>query len=259
LKAFETIALSEPDKGLLEVTLSRPNQLNALNMQTIDDLSHLIRELQGPLQGKYQVVLLRGEGRAFSSGGDLTEFLTIYPEDKSIIENYIAKFLRLTKVWYELPIPTIASVHGAVAGGGASLALACDIRIAAENTKFQFVFSRIGLIPDMGAHYLLPKIIGEAKSLDLLYTGRPVSSKEALEIGLVHQVVEGLTLQEKTIEYARPYLDGPLKVYQHIKQLIKSNQMTLDEILNQETTIQTDRFKSEEFKRFINQFLQKKK
>ena len=259
LLSYETLLLEELDDGLLEVTLSRPKQLNALNMVTVDELFHLINELKNPHTQKYYAIIIRGAERAFSSGGDLNEFLTIYEEHDSVIENYIAKFQRLTKSWYELPIPTIASLHGAVAGGGASLALASDIRIAADNTKIQFIFSRIGLIPDMGAHYLLPRLVGEANSLEWLYTGRPIQSEEALTKGLIHKIVPLEELQRQTIEYAGIYKHGSKEVYKHIKQLIKTNHLSLDQILNQETVIQTDRFKNHEFKDKIQNFFTKKK
>jgi 2-(1,2-epoxy-1,2-dihydrophenyl)acetyl-CoA isomerase len=199
LRKYETIDITEPESGVLEVTFSRPIQLNAINSQMVDELFHLTSELRGTLADKYNAIIICGAGRAFCSGGDLKEFLSIYEKDESTVENYIAKFLRLSKILYELPIPTIASMHGAAAGGGASIALACDIRIAAKNTNIQFNFSRIGLIPDMGAHYLLPKILGESKSLEVLYTGRPIPSDEALEWGLVHQLVADEDLKQKTM------------------------------------------------------------
>ena len=259
MRSYETISIDEPENGLLEVTLSRPNQLNALNMLMADELMHLASDLIGHLYYKYKAVIIRGAGRAFCSGGDLKEFLGVYDQERYMIENYISNILRLAKTWYELPIPTIACLHGAVAGGGASLALASDIRIASENTQIQFIFSRIGLIPDMGAHYLLPKLVGEATSLDLLYTGRPILSDEALQIGLVHQVVGNEELQQKTIEYARHFNSGPLDVYTQIKKLIKKNNSSIDEILNQETIIQSKRFKSPEFRVFIENFFKDKK
>ncbi|MFP5109457.1 enoyl-CoA hydratase/isomerase family protein [Neobacillus sp. C211] len=183
MKNYETLIITEPKNRLLEVTLSRPKQLNALNTLMLNELFNLTSELRGNLSDKYNAIIISGAGRAFCSGGDLKEFLGIYEKENSIIETYISKFLRLSKILNELPIPTIACLHEAVAGGGASIALACDIRIAAKNTQIQFNFSRIGLIPDMGAHYLLPKLIGEARSLELLYTGRPILSEEALRIG----------------------------------------------------------------------------
>ncbi|MGG3469717.1 enoyl-CoA hydratase/isomerase family protein [Neobacillus pocheonensis] len=254
---YETLLITEPKDGLLEVTLSRPKQLNALNMLMIDELFHLTSELRGPLLDKYHAIIFSGAGRAFCSGGDLKEFLGIYEKDHSTIENYISKFLRLSKVLYELPIPTIASLHGAVAGGGASIALACDIRIAAKQTNIQFNFSRIGLIPDMGAHYFLPLLIGEANSLEVLYTGRPILSEEALKIGLIHQVAEGEDLKRQTFEYASQFENMAPQVFRHIKQLIKNRNYSLDQILNLETIIQTERFKSKEFGEAIGRFFEK--
>ncbi|MFJ7729900.1 enoyl-CoA hydratase/isomerase family protein [Neobacillus sp. NPDC097160] len=255
MKDYKYLILAEPETGILEVTLSRPKQLNALSMNMVDELFHLTSELRGALANKYKVVIIRGDGRAFCSGGDIKEFLNIYEQDNSTIENYISKILRFAKVWYELPIPTIASLHGAVAGGGASLALACDIRIAAENTKIYFNFSRIGLIPDMGAHYLLPKLIGEARSLEIFYTGRPILPSEAIQIGLVNQVVGNEELQQQSVEYARQFTAG--NVYKHIKQLVKASNDSLDLTLHQEAILQTERFKSKEFKEYMDVFFNK--
>lgn len=259
MRNYETIAMNEPARGVLEITLLRPKQLNALSELLVDELLHVISELKGSLAGQYQAAIIRGSGRAFSSGGDIKDFLTLYEQDITVIENYIAKFSRLAQAWYELPLPTIASIHGNVAGGGASLALASDIRIAAEDTQIQFIFSRIGLIPDMGAHYLLPKTVGEARSLELLYSGRPVPSEEALRIGLVHQVVPNDRLQDQSVAYASQYLQGAIDVYRKIKQLVKGHDRSVDQILNLETVLQAERFKSAELKEFVQHFFEEKK
>ena len=167
MDSFKTLLIDNSNPGLFTITLNRPKALNALNEEMIDELYRVTTYLKST--NEYKAVILRGAGRAFCSGGDLRSFENIYDKGKEVIEQFISKFLRFSKTWYELPIPTIACLRGAVAGGGASLALASDIRIASDTTSIQFIFSKIGLIPDMGAHYLLPKIIGEAKAMELLY------------------------------------------------------------------------------------------
>ena len=257
MKDYQTVELEEVQEGILYVTLSRPNQLNAINPEMIDELCSVVTHIRST--ERYKAVILRGSGKAFCSGGDLRSFEKIYDRGKDEIESFIAKFLRFSKLWYDLPVPTIACLHGAASGGGASLALACDIRIADPSTKIQFVFSKIGLIPDMGAHYLLPKIIGEAKALEVLYFGNPIHADEALRMGLIHQVSEESELEEAVLRYASQFKQTSSTSNQIIKRLVKrSSQTSLDEILNEETFYQTECFKTEEFQAYIKRFIKSK-
>jgi 2-(1,2-epoxy-1,2-dihydrophenyl)acetyl-CoA isomerase len=253
LKDYQTVEMEEVQEGILSVTLSRPNQLNAINPEMIDELCSVATHIRSA--DRYKAVILRGSGKAFCSGGDLRSFEKIYNRGKDEIQSFIAKFLRFSKLWYDLPVPTIACLHGAASGGGASLALACDIRIAAPSTKLQFVFSKIGLIPDMGAHYFLPKIIGEAKALEVLYLGNPIHTEEALRLGLIHQICEESDLEEVVLRYASQFKHTSTNSNKIIKRLVKrSSQTSLDEILNEETLYQTECFKTEEFQGYIKRF-----
>lgn len=257
MKDYQTVELEEVSDGLLYVTLSRPNQLNAINPEMIDQLCSVATHIRST--DRYKAVVLRGAGKAFCSGGDLRSFEKIYNRGKDEIESFIAKFLRFSKLWYDLPVPTIACLHGAASGGGASLALACDIRIAEPTTKIQFVFSKIGLIPDMGAHYLLPKIVGEPKALEILYLGNPIHANEALQMGLIHQVSEESELDEAVLRYASQFKHTSNTSNKIIKWLVKrSSQTSLDEILNEETFYQTECFKTEEFQGYIKRFFEGK-
>jgi 2-(1,2-epoxy-1,2-dihydrophenyl)acetyl-CoA isomerase len=253
LKGYQTVKLEEIKDGILCVTLSRPNQLNAINPEMIDELCSVATHIRSA--DRYKAVILKGAGKAFSSGGDLRSFEKVFNLGKDEIESFIAKFLRFSKIWYDLPVPTIACLHGAASGGGASLALACDIRIAAPSTKLQFVFSKIGLIPDMGAHYFLPKIIGEAKALEVLYLGNPIHTDEALRMGLIHQVCDEADLEEVVLRYASQFKHTSTTSNKIIKMLVKrSSHASLDEILNEETYYQTECFKTEEFQGYIKRF-----
>ncbi|WP_019119550.1 enoyl-CoA hydratase/isomerase family protein [Brevibacillus massiliensis] len=260
MKAFRTLLAEQTDPGILRITLNRPERLNAIDEEMITELHHAVSEIEKGCPETYRAVILSGAGRGFCSGGDLAAFQAKTQEDKKALKTYISKFHWFAQRWYELPLPTIACLHGHAAGGGAALSLLCDIRLAAPDTSIRFSFSRMGLIPDLGSHYLLPQLLGRAKALELLYLGTPVAANEALDMGLVNQVLPAEQLEQRAMEMAQQLASGPFEVFRICKQLLQQGMnSSLAEVLELEIMHQTNRFKSEEFQIASRQFFGLKK
>ena len=181
------------DSGLARITLNRPEQLNAFNVQMRDDLFAILTELHA--HPDLDAVLITGAGeRAFCSGADLTEF-------GSAPSRVIAREARyLRDVWSllrSLPVPTVAAMHGFSIGSGLEMALCCDFRIAADNTRFRLPEVALGMIPFATGSQSLPRVIRRARALDLLLTSRWFDAEEALRMGVVNRVVPTERLAEE--------------------------------------------------------------
>jgi len=207
-------------EGVATVTFDRPQKLNALTFQVYADLRDLLTEL--PQRDDVRVLVITGTGRGFSSGGDVTE---IIGELQKMDPKDLLAFTRMTGTvtqrMRECPLPIIASVNGVAAGAGAVIALAADLRILARSATFSFLFTKVGLSGgDMGAAYLLPRLIGLGRASELLLLGEPVTSDRALAIGLANAVVEDDELTEQTNGIARRLAQGPALAYGATKMLI---------------------------------------
>lgn len=209
---YETLELRR-DGGLLWLILDRPHTLNALNRQLVDDLNHVLDALHA--DHSIRVVILRGAGRAFCAGLDLKE-ANVVSAPTSVAQG-LREQRRITELAIKIhraPQPFIAAVHGAAAGGGFGLALACDMRIAGESARMNAAFIRIGLTAcDVGVSYFLPRIIGSSLASELLLTGDFIDAQRALATGLVSRVVPDAQLDQAAEEMARKILrNSPLGV-----------------------------------------------
>ncbi len=180
------------DSGLARITLNRPEQLNAFNVQMRDDLFAILTELH--VNPDLDAVVITGAGeRAFCAGADLTEFGTA----PSRVIAREARYLR--DVWSllrSLPVPTVAAMHGFSIGSGLEMALCCDFRIAADNARFRLPEVALGMIPFATGSQSLPRIVGRAQALDLLLTSRWFDTGEALRLGLIHRVAPVASLAD---------------------------------------------------------------
>lgn len=255
---LKTLHVEEPAAGVWKVTLFRPEQLNALDTAMIDDLFRVTEEIRKGYPDKVRVIMLCGAGRAFSSGGDLNAFRAVLGKEKHEIQHFIGRFFAFARKWYALPTPTIACIQGIAAGGGAALALLCDIRYASPEARFTFLFSKIGLIPDLGAHFLLPKLVGPAKALEWLYTGKDITAEEAAATGLVNHVFHSEHLELSALALAKQLAQGVPEVYRVTKRLVQDSYVrSLSDVMEKETIYQTERFFSREFQNAIQRFFHK--
>ncbi|GAA2711137.1 MULTISPECIES: enoyl-CoA hydratase family protein [Streptomyces] len=208
------------DAGVATVTLDRPGRLNALTFGAYADLRDLVPELAR--DGSVRALVLGGEGRGFCSGGDVDDIIgaTLGMDTGRLLE-----FNRMTgqvvRALRECPFPVVAAVHGVAAGAGAVLALAADFRIADPTARFVFLFTKVGLSGgDMGAAYLLPRVVGLGHATRLLMLGEPVAAPEAERIGLVSRLVEegGADTAARTL--ARHLATGPALAHAQTKALL---------------------------------------
>jgi enoyl-CoA hydratase/carnithine racemase len=200
----DTLELSRDDEGVFWITLARPERLNAMSRELIADLGEVLRGLATDRSAR--VVVLRGAGRAFCAGLDLKSGIDREIGGGSVPDAYEIQsaFGECVKRLHRLPQPVIAAIHGAAAGGGFSLALAADVRIAAESARMHAAFVRLGLTGgDMGSSYFLPRIVGASHAAEILLTGSTVDAAHAYRIGLVSRVVADAELESATRALAR--------------------------------------------------------
>jgi enoyl-CoA hydratase/carnithine racemase len=191
------------------VTLDRPERLNSLTFEVYRELTDLFAALRS--REEVRVVVITGRGRGFCSGGDVEDIIgELFKRDISGLLEFTRMTCELIRNIRALNKPVIASINGTVAGAGAVIALACDLRIAADTAKIAFLFVKVGLCGgDMGAAFLLPKVVGLSKATEMLYTGDFTSADEAARIGLYNRVVPGSELNEETMRWAERLAAGP--------------------------------------------------
>ena len=210
--------------GIATVTLDRPAKLNALTFDTYADLRDLLAEL--PHRGDVRVLVLRGSGRAFCSGGDVQE---IIGATLAMGQDDLLAFTRMTgeviRGMRECPIPIIAGLQGMAAGAGAVIALAADFRVAAPAARFAFLFTKVGLSGgDMGAAYLLPRLVGLGRATQLLMLGDTIDAAHAERIGLISELVAEDELDGAVDRLARRLASGPCQAYAQTKALLTREQ-----------------------------------
>jgi enoyl-CoA hydratase/carnithine racemase len=199
----------EEQGPIATITLNRPDRLNSLTFEVYRELTDTLAELR--TRDQVRVVVITGRGRGFCSGGDVEEIIgELFKRDVSGLLEFTRMTCALIRNIRSLTKPVIASLNGTVAGAGAVIALACDLRIAADTAKIAFLFVKVGLAgADMGAAFLLPKIVGLSKATEMLYTGDFVSADEAANIGLYNKVVAPNELEEETRRWAAKLAAGP--------------------------------------------------
>src|SRR2546428_8727012 len=201
--------LYEQRDGVATITLNRPERLNAITFGVYRELTDLFAALRH--ERDVRVVIITGAGRAFCSGGDVRDIIgQLQGSDAEGLLAFTRLTCELIHNMRALPKPIIASINGTTAGAGACIALASDIRIAAEEAKIAFIFVKVGLAgTDMGATYLLPRVVGLAKATELLMTGDFIDAAEAERIGLYNRVVPREQLESATREFAEKLARGP--------------------------------------------------
>ena len=225
--------------GVATITLNRPERLNALTFEVYRELTETFAALRN--EPEVRAVVITGAGRAFCSGGDVHDIIgELFKCDMEGLLAFTRMTCELVANIRALHKPVIASLNGTTAGAGACIALASDIRIAAEEAKIAFLFVKVGLSgADMGAAYLLPRVVGLAKATELLYTGDFISAQEAERIGLYNRVVPGSQLQAATDELAQRLARGPAFALAKTKELLdREAHMNLEAALECEAQAQ---------------------
>jgi len=218
--AYQTIAV-ETAGGVCTVTLNRPESLNSLNDQLTTELANVIKQLKR--DERVRCVVLTGAGRAFCSGQDLGELKAKYSNPEFVphlLDDLRRRYNPIVMGLRDLEKPVIASLNGVAAGAGASIALACDMRIASDKASLIQVFINVGLVPDSASTFFLPRLVGLGKALELCFTGDKVGAEEALRLGLVNKVVPADQLAAATSELANRLAKLPTRAIGLTKRLL---------------------------------------
>lgn len=242
--------------GVVRINLNRPNVHHALNSALIREITQTITEAQN--DSKARVIVLTGEGdKAFCSGSDLKSAME---SGRSPGEMLREDFNPMIQAIRNIPKPVICRLNGLAAGAGCSLALACDLVIASEDAYLSQIFVQIGLMPDAGSCFFLPRLIGMARTFELASTGRKVYAPEAAQMGLINKSVPRENLDAAIEEVVAYYRQAPTLAIGLMKQVFnKSYESTLTEILNLEAESQERLYHSRDAAEGISSFLQKKR
>ena len=227
------------DQGVATITLSRPERLNALTFASYEELADTLAALDA--RDEVRAVVLTGEGRGFCSGGDVDDIIgELFARDMQGLVAFTRLTGRLIANIRKLRRPVVAAVNGVATGAGAVMALACDFRVAADTAKFGFIFPKVGLCgADMGAAYLLPRVVGLARATELMFLGDIVGAEEALRIGLVTRVVPAAECLAHAADLAARLASGPAFAHAMTKQMLESEHtMALDAAIEAEAQAQ---------------------
>jgi 2-(1,2-epoxy-1,2-dihydrophenyl)acetyl-CoA isomerase len=253
----ETPILLQRDGAVARLTLNRPDRINSLTLDMLGELSAALTDLDG--DDSVRVVVLTGAGRGFCAGQDLADHAAVDDTRaiRSVVERHYNPVIRQIR---GLPQPVIAAVNGVAAGAGCSLALACDIAIAPESAKFINAFVNIGLIPDAGGSYFLPRLIGQARALGMTLLGEPVEAKIAAEWGLIWKAVPDADFANEVDALARRLAEMPTTAIGLIKHAINvSGHHSLEQQLAVEAELQAQAAETEDYQEGRAAFLEKRK
>ena len=249
---YQTIRLDLAD-GIATLTLNRPDKMNALNTQMRAEILHAVQEAGRSAR----VVVLTGEGRAFCSGQDLGDRATAADIDleRTLREEYVP----MLRAIFDCPVPTIAAVNGAAAGAGANLALAADVVIAAEGAVFLQAFTRIGLIPDAGGTYWLPRQMGFAKAMGAALFAERITARQAADWGMIWEAVPDAEFDAHWRARAAHLAAGPTEAYRGDKEALRASfGNDLEEQLSLEARLQGRCGKTRDFKEGVIAFMEKR-
>jgi 2-(1,2-epoxy-1,2-dihydrophenyl)acetyl-CoA isomerase len=255
LKEYENI-IYEVHKRVALIRLNRPEMMNALEASLAGDLVDAVHCAgDDPEIG---AIVITGTGAVFSSGGDLSRLMQGFElvEGRRWLKEGYGQILELTKVGK----PVIAAVNGYAVGAGFSLALMCDLIYASESAKFGMAFVKVGAIPDCGALYYLPRLVGLQKAKELIFTGKNIDAPEALRIGIINDLCKDEELLDRTMNVATLMAEGPAVALAQAKEILNaSGNLSLETVMELEIYAQSFCFQTEDHKEGVIAFLEKRK
>ena len=237
------------------IKLNRPQSLNCINEKMAMDFEKAIQDLQ---EDEYiNIIIVTGEGKAFCAGGDINAIKNLKSADETVA--FVRKAGTITSNIYHCPKPVIAMVNGAAAGAGFNIALACDLIFAAQNSKFIQSFANVGLAPDCGGHYFLPRAIGIHLAKQYMFEASPITAQQGLDYGFVNKIFPPEELASATFAYAEKLSNQAPLALQKCKHLLNtSDNYTLDDILHAEAKNQGDLVMSQDCQEGLSAFLEKR-
>jgi 2-(1,2-epoxy-1,2-dihydrophenyl)acetyl-CoA isomerase len=239
--------------GLVEIVLNRPDKLNAIDRRMISELREALEQAA---EAPARALLLRGEGRAFSAGRDLAE---ADPENEDAAEVLSNEYGPLLMLIYEFRAPTLAAVQGACMGAGLGIALACDIVIAADDAQISSPFGRLGAVLDSGGHFHFARLLGRHLALELIYTGRRLSGREAAEHGLVNRSVAPAELEGAARKFGQELAAGPTAAFRISKRvLLEALSGSYADVLEAEAFAQGEASRTADYQEGMRAFKEKR-
>jgi len=256
--SYETIRVDFQEAVCL-ITLNRPDRLNALTVEVAKDFENAVR---AAVSNGSRAIVLTGSGRAFCAGGDLREMQNM-ARTEGRLEAFFDEPLRILNetilLIRQTPIPVIAAVNGVASGGGCNLALACDLVIAAESAKFNQAFIKIGLTPDVGGTFILPRLVGWKRAAEMMFTGDMVTAEAAVEMGMINSVTPDNELMSRAMAMAERLAAAPSAAIARIKQLLEASAVNdYGSQLELERKAQIESGKTKDFTEGVNAFLEKR-
>lgn len=255
--SYEHVLLQRAD-GIGTVTLNRPDKLNAFAARMRQEVAEAVRTMAA--DDSVRVLVLTGAGRAFCAGADIGYMRELLErQDDAAFEALVEAGRAVVTTIRTTAKPVVAAVNGPAAGGGANLALACDVRIASEHASIGQTFNRIGLHPDWGGTYFLPRLVGPAKALELIFTAEMVDAREALRIGLFNRVVPHDRLMKEVTAFARTLAAKPPVALALAKRAIYASEASdLTAMLDVELAHQLECFRTSDANEGLIAFLEKR-
>lgn len=244
------------ENGICQITLNRPDVFNSFNEEMSAEFIDAIKK--ATKDETVRVVVVTGSGKAFCSGQDLKDIQG--KDTRSLADSVVRRYNPMIMGLRDMPKPIICKLNGVAAGAGASLALACDMIVAAESASLIEVFANVGLVPDSGSSFFLPRLVGYNKAFELISLASKVSAAEAQTLGIVNKVVAAEELDNAVNELAARFATGPTKTYGMIKKMLnKAYTANLPEMLQYEAYSQEIAGRSEDYKEGVKAFIEKRK
>ena len=242
-------------EGIARLTLNRPDRLNSFTVQMHEEVADALDRLDGA-----RTLVLTGAGRGFCAGQDLNDRAVAPGAAVDLGESVEQRYNPLIRRLTSLPMPVIARVNGVAAGAGANIALACDIVVAARSAKFIQSFAAIGLVPDSGGTWVLPRLVGQARALGLALTGEPLPADTAAEWGLIWKAVDDDALDAEVDALAARFAAGPTRGLAEIKRLIRQSWgHSLDAELDRQRDAMRELGYSDDYREGVAAFMEKRK
>ena len=241
------------------LTMNRPDRLNALTVETANDFKAAVGVA---LERGARAIVLTGSGRAFCAGGDLRAMQEIATKEGRL-EAFFDEPLRILNeailLIRQTPVPFIAAVNGVASGGGCNLALACDLVVAAESAKFNQAFIKIGLVPDCGGTFILPRLVGQKRAAELMFTGDMVTAQQAAQMGMINSTVPDAELLDHVMSLAERLAQSPTAAIAQIKRLLDASAVNdYGSQLDREREAQIEAGKTKDFVEGVSAFLEKR-
>jgi enoyl-CoA hydratase/carnithine racemase len=253
---YETIAVEVAD-GLATISLNRPDKHNAMNATMFGELGDAAAAIGD--DDAVRVVLLRGEGPSFCAGIDLASFPDLFGKPASELREFVALAQRPFAVLAAMPKPSIAAVQGHALGAGCQLALACDIRIAADDAQLGILELNFGIIPDLGGNSRLAALVGPSRAKELIWTGRRLDAAEAERLGVVNRVVAPGELDDEARTFSLALAARPPLPVRHVKSLVdRASREPLEAVMAAEMDAQTECLTSEDHREAVAAYLERR-